>query len=163
MINYYILDESIGRYLKTSKTNHIIEMKMLTHKSGIFTEQDYQQYVKLIEGIKSGTLYSQFNLIDEQPLSIIDAFKMEAGHWYACRHNHVYNIEQVRIFFLYYIKASVCIDEYYHIFFSDEWWCTTQQLSLVYVKQAFNKLTNLLINCFIFNIFCNRCNNPFLS
>ncbi len=96
MINYYVLNELILRYLKTSPINSFSDMKMLVNKSGSFTKQDYQNFEDIVEKLKSQTFLSGFNLIQEQSLSIIDTFKMESGHWFACRDNHVYNIDQVR-------------------------------------------------------------------
>jgi hypothetical protein len=96
MINYNILNGSCRRLLETSNIDRLTEMKILTNKSGRFTKEDYQQYQELIETIKTTTLISESNLIEEQPLLIIDTFKMETGHWFVCRNNHVYNINEVR-------------------------------------------------------------------
>jgi hypothetical protein len=97
MINYYILDELIGRYSTISKTDHLSDMKMLTNKSGSFTKEDHQRFGELVEKCKSERFLSGSNLIEEKSLSIIDTFKMETGYWFACRNNHVYYIDQVRI------------------------------------------------------------------
>jgi len=72
-------------------------MKMLVNKSGPFSKQDYQNFEDIAKKLKSQTYLSGFNLIREQTLSIIDTFKMESDHWFACPDNHVYNIDQVRI------------------------------------------------------------------
>ncbi len=79
-----------------SQTDHLIDMKMLTHKSSSFTKEDYQRFEDLVEKFKSKTFLSGFNLIQEQILSIVDTLKMESNHWFACENDHVYNIDQVR-------------------------------------------------------------------
>jgi hypothetical protein len=96
MINYYILNETVSQSVNISQMDHFINMKMLTNKSGSFTKEDYQRFKDIVEKFKSQTFYSGYNLIQEQSLSIIDTFKMESGHWFACQDNHVYNIDQVR-------------------------------------------------------------------
>ena len=90
MINCNILNDVYGCLLETSNSDCLTEMKILTNKSGRFTKEDYQQYQELIEKFK------ECILIEEQPLLIIDTFKMETGHWFVCRNNHVYNINEVR-------------------------------------------------------------------
>ncbi|CAF2790891.1 unnamed protein product [Rotaria sp. Silwood2] len=93
MINYYILNNRFGSSLKIFKTEYLIEMKMLTNKTGPFTKKDYQRFKDLVEKLKTEAFLSQSILIAEQTLSIIDIIQMETGHWFVCRNNHVYNID----------------------------------------------------------------------
>jgi hypothetical protein len=97
IINYYILKESNGLLRKIFTTDHSTEIKMLTNKSGRFTNEDYQRCRELVQKFKSETFDSEFNLIKEQFLSIIDTVEIETGHWFVCQNNHIYNIDEVRI------------------------------------------------------------------
>ncbi len=96
MINYYILNESMLYRTTLSKADDLIDMKMLTHKSSSFRKEDYQRFEDLVEKFKSKMFLLGSNFITEKSLSIVDTLKMESDHWFVCRNDHVYNIDQVR-------------------------------------------------------------------
>lgn len=94
-INYQILNETVPQHIKISQLNCFIDMKMLTNKSGSFTTEDYRRFKDALDKIKFETSLVGYNLIQEQSLSLIDTFKIASDQWFACRNNHVYNIDQV--------------------------------------------------------------------
>lgn len=96
MINYYILNESSQFGIRSTRSDHLVDMNLLTHKSSPFTKRDYQRFESLIEKVKNESFLSGSNFLEESSLSIINTSNMNSNHWFACSNDHVYHTNSVR-------------------------------------------------------------------
>jgi hypothetical protein len=96
LINYHLLEKLAQAGSVVSKTDDLTEIKLLTHKSGPFTDGDYQQYEKAVERCPSEIRAFSNYLIKEEPLSVTHTARMDLDSWFACEDNHVYIRDQVR-------------------------------------------------------------------
>ena len=97
LINYYLLTNLAQLEIVVSKMDDLPWIKILTHKSGPFTNGDYQQYEKAVERYPPEICSLRNYLIKEEPLSVAHTARMDMGSWFACEVNHVYIRDQVRL------------------------------------------------------------------
>lgn len=96
LINSLVLDRLLPLTARSSNSQDLLEMRLLTVKSGPFTKKDCQRIDDTVhKSITMGFVTSRYLLV-EQALTIVDTLKMEAGRWFVCRHDQVYSIDHVR-------------------------------------------------------------------
>ena len=97
LINYLLLNGVLSSVDASSSGNqNLLDIKILTHKSGPFAKKDCQQIEEIVKKSLSVGFLSGRNLLAEQTLSIVGTLKMEVGRWFVCRHDQVYSIDRVR-------------------------------------------------------------------